>query len=260
MYVMSDKIQQIELPYSEQCNDLAVCEIKMSIDEKIDGPLYVYYELSNFYQNHRRYVKSRSYIQLMGTEIDSKKAESDCDPIIKNKDVKDDLLAVDGLTVLPADDIAYPCGLIAKSYFTDRYEILTTETVPAPVVIDSSDIAWKSDVEFKFKNQDGDWKKKQWLDVTDQHFIVWMRTAGLPQFRKLYGVLKDGLDKGEYTLKIKNSYDVSSFSGSKAFVLSTTNILGGKNYFLSIAYIVVGVLCLILALIFFGVMLSKRGD
>ena len=87
-----------------------------------------------------------------------------------------------------------------------------------------------------------------------------MRTAGLPQFRKLYGVLKDGLAKGEYTLKIQNSYDVSSFSGSKAFVLSTTNILGGKNYFLSIAYIVVGVLCLILALIFFGVMLSKRGD
>jgi len=84
-----------------------------------------------------------------------------------------------------------------------------------------------------------------------------MRTAGLPQFRKLYGVLKDGLAAGKYTLQINNSYDVASFSGSKALVFSTTNVLGGRNYFLSIAYIVVGVLCLVLALIFFGVCLSK---
>jgi len=84
-----------------------------------------------------------------------------------------------------------------------------------------------------------------------------MRTAGLPQFRKLFGVLKDGLPAGKYKLSIDNNYDVSSFSGSKALVFSTTNILGGRNYFLSIAYIVVGILCLILALIFFGVCLSK---
>jgi len=29
-------------------------------------PIYVYYELSNYYQNHRRYVKSRSSLQLRG--------------------------------------------------------------------------------------------------------------------------------------------------------------------------------------------------
>jgi len=30
------------------------------------APVYVYYQLDNFYQNHRRYVKSRDYKQLMG--------------------------------------------------------------------------------------------------------------------------------------------------------------------------------------------------
>lgn len=25
----------------------------------VTGPVYVYYQLDNFYQNHRRYVKSR---------------------------------------------------------------------------------------------------------------------------------------------------------------------------------------------------------
>lgn len=29
-------------------------------------PVYVYYELSNFFQNHRTYVKSRSNDQLAG--------------------------------------------------------------------------------------------------------------------------------------------------------------------------------------------------
>jgi len=27
----------------------------------MEGPVYVYYQLDNFYQNHRRYVKSRSF-------------------------------------------------------------------------------------------------------------------------------------------------------------------------------------------------------
>jgi len=27
------------------------------------------------------------------------------------------------------------------------------------------------------------------LDFTDEHFIVWMRVAGLPTFRKLWGML-----------------------------------------------------------------------
>jgi hypothetical protein len=33
-------------------------------------------------------------------------------------------------------------------------------------------------------------------------------------------------------LKIENFYNVSSFSGRKAFIISTTSWLGGKNAFL----------------------------
>lgn len=87
-----------------------------------------------------------------------------------------------------------------------------------------------------------------------------MRTAGLPSFRKLYGVIKDDLHAGTYFLRISNNYDVSSFNGSKKFVLSKTNLLGGQNYFLAVAYIVVGSLCMVLALIFFGVFMTKRND
>ncbi len=41
-------------------------QITFSIDQDVSGPVYVYYQLTNFYQNHRRYVKSRSAYQLQG--------------------------------------------------------------------------------------------------------------------------------------------------------------------------------------------------
>jgi len=86
--------------------------------------------------------------------------------------------------------------------------------------------------------------------MEDEHFIVWMRTAGLPNFRKLWGKINEPLEKGQYEVNIVNYYKVDSFQGQKWFVLSTTNALGGKNYFLSYCYIIVGVLCLLFAIIF----------
>jgi hypothetical protein len=87
-----------------------------------------------------------------------------------------------------------------------------------------------------------------------------MRTAGLPNFRKLYGKFEQDLTPGTYFVSIDNTYDVSSFDGKKSFVLSTTNALGGKNYFLAICYIVVGSLCIVFAIIFLIAYLKKRAS
>jgi hypothetical protein len=85
-----------------------------------------------------------------------------------------------------------------------------------------------------------------------------MRTAGLPNFRKLYGKFEEDLQPGKYQMIINNTYDVASYEGKKSFVLSTTNALGGKNYFLAICYIVVGALCIVFALIFFVAYMRKK--
>ena len=42
-------------------------QLEYTFTEDVTGPLHVYYELQNFYQNHRRYVSSRDSIQLEGT-------------------------------------------------------------------------------------------------------------------------------------------------------------------------------------------------
>jgi len=57
---------------------------------------------------------------------------------------------------------------------------------------------------------------------------------------------------------VNNVYNVESFGGQKSFVLSTTNELGGQNYFLAICYLVVGSLCFVFAIIFLVAYLKKK--
>jgi hypothetical protein len=86
-------------------------------------------------------------------------------------------------------------------------------------------------------------------DLKNPDFINWMRIAGLPTFRKLYRIINEPL-KGDFTVEIGNNFPVTSFGGHKYVVISTTCWLGGKNPFLGYAYIVVGTVCVILAIIF----------
>ena len=83
---MSDQIVEHELRYDESCSENMqtgnACQLKFNeVTEKISGPIYVYYELGQFYQNHRRYVKSRNDIQLAGNYLNVSDLAS-CDPII----------------------------------------------------------------------------------------------------------------------------------------------------------------------------------
>jgi len=158
LYVMSDQISEKVVQYDDldicKKNIYGTCQVEIEIKEKILAPVYVYYQLDNFYQNHRRYVKSRSFKQLQGNYLPVSDL-GDCDPIKTIKDLRPQIYQyADKKTNFTAADDGYPavpCGLVAKSVFNDTYE-LRMKGATTNVVINEKDIAWESDKKYKFKN------------------------------------------------------------------------------------------------------------
>ncbi|XP_034118441.1 cell cycle control protein 50A isoform X1 [Drosophila albomicans] len=247
-----------------------LCEENVHLPVDFNGDVYMYYGLTNYYQNHRRYVKSRDDEQLLGRL--SLTPNSDCTPFAYTDD---------GTPIAP-------CGAIANSLFNDS---LTLSLNNEPIKLFNTGIAWPSDKRVKFRNPEGNLNKSLegfakplfWqtgladLDplnpdnngFQNEDLIVWMRTAALPSFRKLYRRLNQtvpeyakGLKAGNYTLHITYNYPVVSFDGTKRMILSTTSVLGGKNPFLGIAYIVVGAICVTLglALLFIHMRCSRSSN
>lgn len=57
--------------------------------------------------------------------------------------------------------------------------------------------------------------------VTDEHFINWMTTAGLPRFRKLYGKIDQDITAGTtWTFNMTLNFEVRSYGASKSLVLT----------------------------------------
>ncbi|GAB2286575.1 ALA-interacting subunit 1 [Dionaea muscipula] len=239
----SDKVKYIQSAAANKS-----CSRTLKVPKLMKSPVFVYYQLDNFYQNHRRYVKSRSDEQLRYNS------------------------SADEVSACKPEDIAngnpiVPCGLIAWSLFNDTY-IFTLDN--QNLTVNKTGISWKSDRDHKFgkdvypKNfQNGTLIGGAHLNTTiplseQEDLIVWMRTAALPTFRKLYGKIEQDLQANdEIQVTLQNNYNTYSFSGKKMLVLSTTSWLGGKNEFLGIAYLSVGGLCFFLAMMFTLIYLIK---
>ena len=252
--VFSNKIEEISKRYDNICKEKRMvnedCIITFDIKKEMKKKIMIYYQLDGFYQNHRRYVKSKSDSQLNGKFISKEqmKDSQDCDPVITNKQMNKYISYTGQL--LDPEEVAVPCGLIAKSYFNDSFTNWTYDDNNFEP--NENNIAWEADKKLKYKNLKDEYKDKQWINMEDEHFIVWMRPAGLPNFRKLWGRIdKMDLKAGsKVSVKIGDNFDVSSFNGKKFLILSTVNAFGGKNSFLGISYIVLGAISIVLAIVF----------
>lgn len=280
LYVTSNNIKEFEIDYtgvdpSSPCFNCSqgfnwnstrpcTCTLPFSLDQPFESNVFMYYGLSNFYQNHRRYVKSRDDSQLNGDSESLKNPSKECEPYAR----------------VEKTPIA-PCGAIANSMFNDTLDLFYFDPNGTKIQIPlmKKGIAWWTDKHVKFRNPGGNdpnltavfqattkpinWRKPVFELDTDpenngfinEDFIVWMRTAALPTFRKLYRIIQKKnnmtptLPRGNYTLEVTYNYPVRSFEGRKRMILSTISWMGGKNPFLGIAYITVGSVCFFLGVV-----------
>ncbi len=182
--------------YGNNTIDTFVCSLQFQIPCNLKPPVLLYYRLTNFYQNHRRYVKSLDSDQLKGTAVKNTSLGA-CSPLDTNSG-KDK----DGKPY-------YPCGLIANSVFNDTFlnpvQLNLRYNTKSNITYNMTNkgIAWASDAalynptkynaadiavppNWALRYPDGYTDKSPPPNLKeDEGLQVWMRTAGLPNFSKL---------------------------------------------------------------------------
>jgi len=272
LLLATNSVTEVTFDYTDQCNMTNILDpkrgpkcnntIRIDLPSRMEPPIYLYYKLENFYQNHRRYATSRDDYQLSGSQRIFSDVSTNCYPIIQNAFYQDSNIISGNRTY----KIYNPCGLIAWSMFNDTFiirdsnKILCNGPKPDEIQCSKNQIAWPSDINYKFKapNEVGALAyPNSYFNETghiiprtnDTDFMVWMRTAALPNFRKLHRIIMIPLE-GTIYVDVQQNFPVKQFQGRKSIVITTASWFGGKNLFLSICYFVVAGFSGILVIIF----------
>ena len=141
MLSISDNIMEKVIPYTD-CKDKdgrlcknvimnqtpverdCFCNISFDIDTEWKGDVFIFYFLTNFHQNHRRYLRSRNGHQLLGNlNYDDWGDIDDCDPYAYCEDLSSCCNGANGTgrcdNVLRTGTPFMPCGAVANSMYSD---------------------------------------------------------------------------------------------------------------------------------------------
>jgi len=221
------------------------------------GPVFIYYGLSNFFQNEKQYFYSRNDAQLYAKDGFTENLQMNCtpynSPMAQNNNGSKPRL------------ISYaPCGKVANSMFNDTISLQWKKKgIYLDIALARRGIAWASE-KSRYSNPPvpagqtlskvfaasgilapPNWQVAVWqLDTAhpenngfqNEDLQVWMRNAATNDFRKLYRRVEHveeaeglpGLGHGlpgnqTYRLRIGYNYPVKSFRGPKTVILSQTS-------------------------------------
>ncbi|EKX32363.1 hypothetical protein GUITHDRAFT_56566, partial [Guillardia theta CCMP2712] len=190
-------------------------------------PVYFYYTLTKFFQNHRRYVASQDPVQYRdkwtvdAAGVPSTGSFSGCWPLESY---------TESIAGKEEKIYYYPCGLGALSFFNDTFLLQDSNSNVVPWTKEG--ISSRAGLKGRYASQSEAWLKQNsgryncWHNVSDEDFMVWMRPAASPDFWKLHRIIPNGLKAGTYRLSINVNFPVASFRGTKGFVLTNANTFG----------------------------------
>ena len=212
-----------------------MCSVEIQIDQRLLPPVFLFYELSNFYISHRRFTQSWlgwHFLSERFTSINRACAAYSTD--------------ANGTTY-------FPCGMVTNAYFNDTI-------LPLNLTLTKNGITFPRYVGNKFVEPSTATQRKiinatsfpaAWPypvydlpgGMENQDFMVWHSTSAFPNFRKLYGIVNGTVTAQTYMFSIVYNYPVTSVGASKFISLATTAWMGGQPFgFLSYSYLVFGIL------------------
>ena len=268
-----------------------LCNITFTAPRDMVPPILIHYEVTNFHQNHRAYYKSRDPFQLLGQYENQASIDGEmCDPLnrlgnitinpcglIANTFFNDQFSLVGGVDsrqqplIMREDGIAWQSDVefgFAQPKGPNGFTF--SECIQCDASCCNSDDSCIDGLPYVDPKTDKCYRFFYPLDdttqylyetypnvispiegVTNEHFIVWMRIATQPNFRKLYGWIDQPIFEGTtLTFQIQSNWVVTRFKGSKALVISTTSIFGGRNPYLAPVFIYVGYFCFLAGIFF----------
>lgn len=247
--------------YSRTCDTLTI-----TINQKISQPVYLYYHLTHFWQNHFLFVRSLSEGQLF------EDVPSDTEACEETKNVLGVDEDGDGRIIIP-------CGVQAWSHFNDEITVNVKDSQGVSKCtdcLDNTNIALDIDKnrfdDFNANSTDHDgytstvpaedtWGEDgdaSWgrlfghsyvrgpisnPNIQDESLMVWMRYAPTSNFKKIHSIIHQDLEQGDVLeFSIINKFNSDIYNGKKELILTEAGSFGGKHQFLSTVFILSGLI------------------